>query len=69
MCKIFFFEIHLPDIMEILTKEDMHYRRYEHVDCHEYNQGIKLARAPVKGKQLQTETKAMEERLSIIRVA
>ena len=55
--------------MEILTKEDMHYRRYEHVDCHEYNQGIKLARAPVEGKQLQTETMAMEERLSIIRVA
>ena len=40
--------------MEILTKEDMHYCGYEHVDRHEHNQGIELARAPVKGKQLQT---------------
>ena len=47
----------------------MHYRRYEHVDCHEYNQRIELAWAPVEGKQLQTETMTMEERLSIIKVA
>lgn len=57
--------MYLPDIMEILTKEDMHYCRYEHVDRHKHNQGIELARAPVEGKQLQTAT--MQGRL--IRVA
>ena len=39
--------------MKILTEEDMHYGRNEHVNNHEHNQGIQLTWAPVQSKQLK----------------
>ena len=43
----------LPDVVGVLTEEDVHDGGDQHVDEDEDDEGVELARTPVQGKQLR----------------
>ena len=50
--EIYISRLYLPDVVGVLTEEDVHDGGDQHVDEDEYDQRVELAGTPVQGKQL-----------------